>query len=226
EDQIPHPRVITLNQDNMWLPAVDPLHRENVKRDGVGPGLSFGKHLAADDETITVGLIPCAVAGSGLHRWEKGGDCYQNAIERAKEGMKFGTLKGVIWHQGEWDGRQRKKASTYGLRLGDVIRDLRSDLKMPHLPVVVGKLGTFLRLNRVPYANYVNEGLENIPQEIDYTECVHTETLRRGDLDTFNAESARELGLRYAKLMMDIHSRLAAERRADKLAKIKRENDF
>lgn len=207
-DQEPHPRVIMLNAKRQWIPAAEPLHRRDPKRDGVGPGFAFAKYFASLDETVTIGLVPCAAEGSSLKLWEKGGELYVNALARAKEAMKVGTLKGVLWHHGEWDARHRGKAATYGLRLEDMIRDFRRDLGDAKLPFIVGKLGTFVRPGRLPFADAVNEALENIPDEIPYTECVYTDGLRRRDLETFSAEAARELGLRYAKAMLDVQYKL------------------
>ncbi|MDA0833927.1 MAG: sialate O-acetylesterase [Planctomycetota bacterium] len=208
DDREPHPRVIMMNDKLQWIPAVDPLHRRNPMRDGVGPGFSFAKYLAEQDETVTIGLIPCAVEGSSLKHWEKGNDLYVEALLRAKEATKVGTIKGVIWHQGEWDARQRAKAATYGIRLGNTIRDFRRDLGEAKLPFIVGELGTFVRPNRLPFAKLINEALQDIPHEIPYTECVETKNLHRRDLDTFNAEGARELGVRYAKAMLDAQSKV------------------
>ena len=74
---------------------------------GVGPGLSFAKAMAGNDETVTIGLIPCAVGGTPLSRWESDGDLYKYAIARAKAAMKDGTIKGVLWHQGEIDAMNK-----------------------------------------------------------------------------------------------------------------------
>jgi len=44
--------------------------------------------------------------------------------------MQSGTLKGVIWHQGESDSNA-KSAKSYGARLDQMIQDLRADLGTP-----------------------------------------------------------------------------------------------
>jgi hypothetical protein len=86
----PHPRVLSFNRAGKWIPAVDPLH-ETSSRDRVGPGVSFARGmLHVVDQGITIGLIPCAVGGSPLSRWEKGGDLYEATVRRAREAMEHG----------------------------------------------------------------------------------------------------------------------------------------
>src|SRR5262245_32294917 len=57
EDKKPHTRVLMLNKEDQWVPAVDPLHFDKGSA-GVGPGLTFGKTLAEADKEVTIGLIP------------------------------------------------------------------------------------------------------------------------------------------------------------------------
>ena len=97
-----HPRVLCFNKTGRWTLAVDPLH-ETSSRDRVGPGVSFGRGmLRVVDREITIGLVPCAVGGSPLSRWEKGGDLYEATVRRAHEATQYGgKLRGILWMQGE-----------------------------------------------------------------------------------------------------------------------------
>src|SRR5690349_3741379 len=70
EDKTPHPRVLMLNKDDQWVPAIDPLHFDKAIA-GVGPGLAFGKAMAEADKDVTIGLIPCAAGGSPIAVWKK-----------------------------------------------------------------------------------------------------------------------------------------------------------
>jgi hypothetical protein len=119
QDKTAHPRVLKLTKENTWAPGIDPLHFDKPQIAGVGLGSSFGRTMADADPDVTIGLIPCAVGGTPLARWQKDGDLYKQAVERAKAAMKDGTLKGILWHQGENDAGREETAKTYagsGLR--------------------------------------------------------------------------------------------------------------
>ncbi len=55
--------------------------------------------------------------------------------------METGTIKGVLWHQGESDCFKGDRPDTYEGKLHQLIADVREDLKMPDLPFIVGDLG-------------------------------------------------------------------------------------
>lgn len=198
EDRKTHRRIFRLTDDGRWIQAAEPLHADSLRLVGVGPGMSFARRMAEADDETAIGLVPCAVAGSSLERWEKGGDLYQAALIRARAAAEKGTLKGVLWHHGELDSRRGPDAVTYGLRLERMIADFRQDLKIRDLPFVVGKLYRFLPADEFPYAHLVNRALEKIPQRLPMTACVDANALSGGlRPDHFNTKSARELGKRY-----------------------------
>src|SRR5947208_10691890 len=62
QDKTPHPRVLMLNKEGAWVPAIDPLHFDKSAA-GVGLGKTFATLYAEAHPGITVGLIPCAVGG-------------------------------------------------------------------------------------------------------------------------------------------------------------------
>lgn len=206
EDKTPHKRVLMFETNNTWIPAIEPLTKDPHKYHGTGPGLAFGKAIAEKDPTTIIGLVPTAVGGTPLSRWSKGGDLYENAVQRAKAAMKDGTLKGIIWHQGESDTSSKELAETYGARLKKMIADLRADLHAPDLPVVIGELGQFVihRTNGkpLPLAAVVDAALLDLPNHVPLTACVSSKGLKdKGDQLHFDSPSQREFGRRYADLM-------------------------
>ena len=60
-----------------------------------------------------IGLIPCAVGGSSLGEWQKGGSLYNNTVAATLEAVKSSTLKGILWHQGESDSDTLETAKSY-----------------------------------------------------------------------------------------------------------------
>ncbi len=109
EDKVAHPRVLVLAKDGKWRPAVDPLHWDKGSA-GVGLGRAFAIALAENNDKVTIGLIPAACGGSPISTWTSGGyhgqtksHPYDDAIARARRARQDGTLKGILWHQGESD---------------------------------------------------------------------------------------------------------------------------
>jgi hypothetical protein len=148
EDREPFPRVLMLARNGTWQPAVDPIHYDKTNA-GVGPGLTFARILARRDTNITIGLIPAACGGSPISTWEPGAffdqtasHPYDDALQRAKLAMKQGTLKAILWHQGESDCHETL-APAYKTNLLRLIRRFRKDLGDPDLPFLVGQLGQF-----------------------------------------------------------------------------------
>lgn len=212
-DKTPHPRVLAFNRSNEWELAVEPVNRgEPKKNPGVGPGLAFGKAMAEANPDMTIGLVPCALGGTPLKRWESGADLYSNAVARAKAASEFGEISGILWHQGEGDSLAKTDAETYGERLAKMIGDIRADLKQPHLPFIVGQIGEFnydRAGNPLPFARDVNEALANLPNKVQFTSCVMSKGLgHKGDELHFSSEAQRELGKRYAKEMLKVEARL------------------
>lgn len=211
EDETPDPRVLMFTVENEWAPAVEPITHDKPTLLGVGPGFAFGKALAKNEPEATIGLVSCAFGGTPLKRWQKGGDLYSNAVHRAKLAMRDGTLKGILWHQGESDAGATNNAYTYGERLGQMIQDIRADLECPNLPFVVGQIGEFL-YDRGPdhsqYPRVVNAALAALPEKVPATACASSKGLKdKGDQLHFDAASQRELGRRYAAEMMKLEAR-------------------
>ncbi len=205
QDQEPPPRVFALNKANEWIPAVDPIHFDKPTV-GTGPGLTFGQTMADHDLSACIGLIPCAVGGTPITVWQRGGYYeqtgtypYDDAVARAKIAMQDGILKAILWHQGESDSDNEDSAKLYGDRLATLINNLRTDLAAPDVPFIVATLGDFLP-NEFTEVEIVNQILRRLPERIDHTACVDSAGLgHKGDDVHFSAQAARELGRGYAE---------------------------
>lgn len=208
QDQQAHPRVVMFTKDNRWVPAVDPLHFDKPIA-GVGLGTTFGKTMADDDGIVTIGLIPCAVGGTPLKRWQKGGDLFKQAVARAKAAQKDGTLKGILWHQGESDAGAQDTAETYGERLSQMVTDLREELDTPTAPFVAGTLGDFLAVKskegKPSYWKLINEQITALPKTLPHSAIADSAGLKdKGDKVHFDSPSLRTLGRRYAEAMQGV----------------------
>ena len=208
QDRQAPPRVLKFTKDKKWAPATDPLHFDKPIA-GVGLGTTFGRVMAEAQPDVVIGLIPCAVGGTSLTRWQYGGDLYKQALDRTRTAMADGTLKGILWHQGENEAEVETEAKTYGDRLAQMVRDLRQDLNAGEVPFVAGELGQFLervRKNGKPsYWPVVNEQLHRLPELVPHTAVVSSKDLcHKGDIVHFDSPSLRELGKRYAAAMREL----------------------
>jgi hypothetical protein len=194
QDKTPHPRVLLFNREQAWIPAVDPLHFDKPPIVGVGLGLTFAKTIA-DAHDTTIGLVPAAVGGSAISEWAKGGRQYIGAVGRAKAALKYGTLAGILWHQGESDS-DPAKAAVYQVKLDQLVQDLRSDLESSDVPFIVGTLSDSAKGAGVPQ---INDALRTLAVRVPHTGCALAKSLTMSaDNIHFDAASYREFGRRYA----------------------------
>lgn len=203
QDRKPHPRVLMLNKAGEWVTAVDPMHFDKSAA-GVGLGRTFGLLAADANPDITVGLIPCAVGGSPIDTWKPGGpyaptnsDPWDDTMKRSRLALKSGTLKGILWHQGESDATE-KLAPAYEAKLHDLITRLRKELDAPEVPFIAGQMGKFPEAPSNESRMQVDKAHQDLPVKVKNTAFVSAEGLKhRGDKIHFDAASYRELGKRY-----------------------------
>jgi hypothetical protein len=201
--QVDNPRILALDPDGRWVVARDPIHVKIGRPEpGAGPGIPFALAMLETTPDASIGLVPCAVGGSPLRRWVKGGDLYAQAFARAQTASATGTLRGVLWHQGESDSDKQDAAETYEARLAHMFADLRHDLGRPDLPIVVGQLGEFLTKDNHPHVDTVRAALRRVPATVPLVGFADSAGLgHKGDKLHFNAEAAKELGIRFARAM-------------------------
>jgi len=204
-----HPKIFVLNKSGKWVPAKDPLHFDKPKVAGVGPGLNFAIKMSENDRKAKIGLIPCAVGGSPISAWDRGAEIsgvhpYDDAVVRTKIAMKSGTLKGILWHQGEGDSSP-EKSKLYLEKLKNLIERFRDDLHSPNVPFVAGELGQYRENYKL-----INNVLKDLPSTVPNTAIAKSEGLtHKGDGTHLNTSSARELGRRFAVEMIKLQKKKA-----------------
>ena len=210
QDQKEHPRVLTLNKENEWVPAVDPIHFDK-KQAGVGPGRTFGLEMAEHDPTARIGLIPCAVGGTSIRKWVPGAadsktdtHPYDDMLVRLQVALQSGTVKGILWHQGESDAKMGEDG-IYEAALIELIERVRAECGNPEIPFVIGQLGKFPDRPWSDGRIKVDAAHQRVAAQIPHCGFVSSEGLQdKGDLTHFSADAARELGRRFAVKMIEL----------------------
>ncbi|GAB3830281.1 sialate O-acetylesterase [Hymenobacter jeollabukensis] len=225
-------RVLRLNATGQWEAAKDPLHFDKPVA-GVGPGLSFGRAMAAAEPDAVIGLVPCAVGGTAISAWQPGAadaatntHPYDDALRRARLALQHGTLAGILWNQGEADSSPAK-STAYAQNLTALINRLRQDLGAPDVPFVAAQLPAFQyerpdSLGRRINAGAVqlNQAVARLAQTVPHYAYVTAENTRhRGDQLHYDAASARLLGQRYAAAMLKLQA--AAKPKAESKPELK-----
>jgi hypothetical protein len=218
EDQAEIPRVQVLAYDNCpnlgrsyneWYPAKAPLHGCH---DGVGPGQQFARAISAAYPQARIGLVPLAINGVDIDFFMKGvvstrrrefrippdnerAGAYEWVLERARLAQRAGTIRGILFHQGEsdtgnapWVGKVKK-----------MVADLRSDLALGEVPFVAGEL-----LHSGCCGKWHNRLIAELPGEITNSRVVSAEGLGGHDSAHFDLAGQRELGARYGAAMLEL----------------------
>lgn len=208
-DEASVPRCFLLNDDDQWEPAKNPLNRystirKSLKIQRMNPGYGFAQSMTAADPSVIIGLVVNAKGGTKISQWGKGTEFYNEAVRRAKEAQKSGTLMGILWHQGEGDSR---RSSSYMKSLAKLIADLRKDLNAPQLPFIAGQV--YYDAKNKPNTEKINKVIAKLPEEVPLTAYVSSEGLTTFDHTHFDAAGSKELGKRYAEAMLKLHAKTA-----------------
>ncbi len=192
----PLERVFLLNDDGEWEVAREPFNRyasfekwpdEKQKK---GPGASFVRAMLAADPEIQIGLVVNARGDTSVHHWQSHQRTYREALRRVRIAARTGTIRGVLWNQGEYD---RDRLDGFLEALKTLVGNLRADLGVPDLPFVAGG---------VLGLPHVNAQLERLPAEMPGTGFATSEGLRGFDRHHFDGPSQKILGERYAAEML------------------------
>ena len=198
--------VLKFTEKGQWAEGVEPIHFDRPNT-GAGPGLAFARAMA-DGTDVEIGLVPCAEGGSPLSRWQPGADLYANAVARMKAALATGgRLRGILWHQGEADSWTKENASTYGVRLTNMVTRLRAELGVPYVPFIAGEVGAHYGVSiekrgGKSFVAEVNRQIKWAVAHLPAAGWVSAEGLKPGpDGIHFTTESAYTLGRRYAAEM-------------------------
>jgi hypothetical protein len=195
DDTLTSSLVLTLNKNNEWVLAKEPLHYYEPSRTGLDCGLSFGKKLSSlYRNEITIGLVPCAIGGSSIEQWLEDSTyrdvtLYSNLTKKARIAMQYGTIKGILWHQGESNSSSSSYIN-FKQKLNTFFTKLRNDLANTSLPVYAGELASFINRATNKFVDSVNRDLYQLSGSDKNIYVIKTSDLtHRGDTLHFDSRS-------------------------------------
>ncbi len=179
EEKTPIPHILQVRfhskrfRGQGWFPAVHPLHIIPGRPQSFGLGLPFAKEYLKRNPGVTVGLLPCAYGGKRMDLLKKGSGLYNGVLAKCKFAQETGTIKGILWHQGESDAFNEDRCKVYEERLHEMIAALRKDLGIPDLPFISGEIS----VKNYPKDNPVQAANRALPQKVSSTGWVRTDDL-------------------------------------------------
>lgn len=211
EDTLTNPRILSINQENKWIVAKEPLHFYEPNLTGLDCGLSFGRELLRHvPDSISIALIPCAVGGSAIQQWLgdstfRGVQLMHNFEEKVDLAQQSGDIKGILWHQGESDATD-ELIPLYPAQLSKLMNTFRTYTGDVDLPVMIGELGPYsIPQEKQQRWNSINEAIHEFAASDPKVGVVSTHDLKhKGDHVHFNSESQRILGKRFAEKYLEI----------------------
>lgn len=189
----------TGDQLNPWVEATNPFNRFStirkvIEMQRLSPAYAFAQKMAEGTER-ELGLVVNVKGGSAIVQWLPGTHFFQEAVRRTREAMAYGTLKGIIWHQGESDS-DPVRTELYLGRIEILINAFREAFGHPDLPFIAGEISED-RSRGAPF----NEMLRQLPSFLSNTAVISAADTRTMEGIHFDSESQLLLGQRYAEAM-------------------------
>lgn len=193
------------HNDAPWVKASNPLNRystirKNISMQRLSPAYSFAQKMTSSNPEHEIGMVINAKGGTRIVQWLPGAKLYEEAISQTKKALEYGTLKGVIWHQGESDA-DSLRTGMYLSRIEVVINALREEFDDPNLPFIAGQV------YETDKTRAFNAMLSQLPEFIRNSALVSSIDTKVFDGVHFDSESIITLGERYAEAMLDLQSK-------------------
>ncbi len=205
-----------------WYTAVPPLCRPDS---GLSPSDYFGRTLVAKlPAAISIGVVNVAVAGARIEvfnpatlesyaatapSWMKGiiaaygGSPYQRLVDLGRQAKQAGVIHGILLNQGESNTNDPEWPAKVKALYENLLRDL--DLKAGDVPLLVGEV---VAADQKGACASMNDIIATLPKTIPSAHVVSSAGCAcRPDHLHFTAEGYRELGKRYAEVMLPLLGR-------------------
>lgn len=215
--------VFLLDSDGKVVPASQPLNRYSSVRKKLGiQAMCLGGSFGYDIYKATgrkVLLVVNARSETSARQWLPDADpviakassddlfndgeeipgLFEEAVRRTKEAMRYGKLKGILYHQGEQDAYE-KYAPLWGSKVADIASSLRSALKARDVPFVVGEMNHNFRRSV-----FLNPEIQKIQNMIPNSDWVSAEgcNINKDNLH-FSRQGVTLLGHRYAEIILQM----------------------
>lgn len=112
---------------------------------GDAPGVGFAIPAAVElaRHGLRVGLVQCGSGGLGIDSFQPGSEWLAECLARVRAATRYGTVRGVFFHQGETDSKTVPMADAWPAAFGRFVDAIRTATGDARLPVVFGLVRDF-----------------------------------------------------------------------------------
>ena len=178
------------------------------RQHGAGLALTFAKDMVRRT-SIPIGLVPCAHGGTSIGQGSATSPGWDPALQGQGRKSLYGamlerfhavggTVKGVLWYQGEADMRE-ERAAEYAKRFRGLVEAIRSDFAQPNLPFYYVQIGRYVTEDRMHW-NKIQEIQRLAEQTIPNVGMVASVDLDLDDIIHIGGAGLKTAGHRLANL--------------------------
>lgn len=180
-----------------------------------GPEVSFGRAMADAKPDDAIYLIKYAAGGTNLaQQWAPpNGPQYtnfKNTVDTAlmnlgQSGIDY-RIAGMLWMQGESDALNSEFAAAYETNLTNFIGRVRSDVRVPDLPFVMGRVLTYFDTTPPGGAATVRVAQQAVAEQGEDAYWFSTDDLGVGAPDPghYTAQGQIDMGNRFASTLQEL----------------------
>lgn len=170
-----------------------------------GPEISFVQTLAqANPDGNPVAVVKVTRGGTNLRSdWSPTGFMYQSLVSELDAALNAlandghsGTVRGMLWHQGESDSN---RVAQYQNEFESLVLNIRTTVKDPELPVVIGELAQV----KSPAFRELQRKIADDDDRIGFASSLGLNT---PDKTHFDADAQVVLGQRYAQSLIQLRA--------------------
>lgn len=202
--------------DYTWKAALEPVDSNEGQIDTVSSdsGAAYGlsarfantlKNRMGGGASYPVGLVPCAKVSTTIAEWGIPTDhfdrstLYGSAMYRMQQARQYGSIKGILFFQGESDSFKELIAHEWAANFAAIVDGIRADLELPDLPIVYAVIGKWAPQERPSYFSLIQSQQQFL--DIAHTAYILSADLELGDEAHYTRASYDVLGDRFAAAM-------------------------
>jgi hypothetical protein len=194
-----------------WVTAQEPTniyYQQPVSTWGYSPATPFALHLLSRNPRARIAIINCAMGGTSISQWKKGGDLYEKFLSLAKS-QHVGEIRGIIFIQGESDTATPETAAAWEMKFIQFAKSIRADLGIKNLPIILPLLGTIPPWNSHLGWYTLRDIQIAMPTKIKNVSTVETIDLEKPDGYHYDRAGVEILAQRMADAVQDYQKKTA-----------------